>query len=71
MWEHPAWRDFEKTRAAEEARIKCIANPAERARRLAYFDMWAKEQAENISVLIGIEESRTATDCWIKEHDYA
>lgn len=60
MAEHPAWRHFEEVRAAEERRIRKIANPAERARQFEHFERWAKEEVDVIRMLINNQESTTA-----------
>ena len=57
---HPAWKHFEEVRAAEEKRIKKIANPAERARQYAWFDQWSKDETETIKMLIRNQESTTS-----------
>lgn len=60
MAEHPAWKHFEEVRAAEERRIRQIANPAERTRQFEHFDKWAKNEVEVIKMLIKNQESTTA-----------
>lgn len=60
MWEHPAMKHYEEVRAAEEKRIRKIANPAERARQFAYFDQWSREELETVKMLIRNQESTTA-----------
>ena len=67
---HAAWLEFERIRSSEEKRIMKIANPAERARRLAALDLWAAEESANLEWLIEAEESRrTNTIILDKEYD--
>ncbi len=68
MWEHPALREYEKVREAEERRIKKIANPAERIRQYAWFDQWSREELEKVQMLINNHES-TISD-YYEERNY-